>query len=128
MDLDRLATLKEELLHTADFKQIWSYFMDNFGEDPAFIALGERAQHPMLEAIVTQTCRQLFGKPVTFGHLLLTRLPEYQFIHGGLMVEGKLGMVFYFEDIQVGLLLVVMAFGAGDNRLVRFTGRPLHTN
>ena len=44
------------------------------------------------------------------------------------MVEGKLATVFYFEDIQVGLLTVVMSFGAGDNRLICFTGRPLHTN
>jgi hypothetical protein len=128
MDLALLATLKQELLHAQDFKQIWSFFMDNFGEDPAFMKLGERVQDPMLEAIVKQICGQVFGKPVSLGHLLLTRLPEHEFIHGGLVVEGKLGMVLYFEDIQVGLLTVVMAFGTGDNRLVRFTGRPLHTN
>ena len=128
MDLALLATLKQELLHSQDFKQIWSYFMDNFGEDPAFIALGERTRHPMLEAIVSQTCGQLFGKPVSLGNLLLTRLPEHHFIHGGFMVQGRLATVFYFEDIQVGLITVVMAFGTGDNRLIRFTGRPLHTN
>jgi hypothetical protein len=128
MDLALLAALKQELLQSQDFKQIWSFFMDNFGEDPAFIALGERARHPMLEAIVSQTCRQLFGKPVSLDNLLLTRLPDQQFIHGGGMVEGKLATVFYFEDIHVGLLIVVMSFAPSDTKLIRFTGRPLHTN
>lgn len=128
MDLGLLATLKDELLHARDFGKIWSCFMDNFGEDSDFIALGERVEHPMLEEIVKQTCRQLLGGPITLGYPLLTRLPEYEFVHGGFMVQGKVGMVFYFEDIQVGLLLVVMTFGTDDNRMVRFTGRPLQPN
>jgi hypothetical protein len=128
MDLTLLTTLKDKLLHTKDFTQIWEYFFDQFGEDPAFIALGERTRHPFLETVLEQVGRQLFGKPVTVAKLLLTRLPEQQFLHGGCTLNGKLANVIYFEDIHMGLLAVVLSVTPSDTKMVRFTGQPMPAN
>lgn len=43
MDLNRLQDLKQKLLHDQDLAPVWSFFLDHFGGNPAFIALGERA-------------------------------------------------------------------------------------
>jgi hypothetical protein len=125
MDLALLSTLKEKLIQATDFTPVFEYFMDHFGEDPDFIALGERAQHPFLAAVLDRVGKELFGKPVPLTDLLLVRLPEHQFLHGGCILGGKLANVLYFEDGSVGLLAVAMSMSPGETRLVRFTGQPL---
>jgi hypothetical protein len=125
MDLALLATLKDKLVHAQNFTQVMEYFFDHFGEDPAFIALGDRAHDPFLEAVLREVGKQLFGGKVAVTDLLLTRLPEHQFLHGGCALNGKLANFLYFEDIHVGLLAVAMAVPVGEVKMVRFTGRRL---
>jgi hypothetical protein len=125
MDLSPLATLKERLVTAEKFSDVMDYFFDHFGENPAFIALGERIEEPFLESVLLQIGGQIFPGKVTVGHLILTRLPEHQFIHGGFTVNGHLANLLYFEDIQVGLMAVVMPPPSMETKLVRFTGRRL---
>jgi hypothetical protein len=128
MDLKLLATLKEKLIKAKDFGEVWTYFMDHFGENPKFIALGNRAHDPLLEAIITEVGRELFGKKVPLTNFLLTRLPEQQFLHGALTINGKLGNILYFEDVHMGLLTVVMSFSPSETKLIRFSGRAVPAN
>jgi hypothetical protein len=125
MDLALLATLKDRLLTARDFGDVLTYFLDHFGEDPGFIALGERCEHPFLEAVFTQVGGQLFGRPIRVSNVMLTRLAEEGFVHGTVQLEDRLGTVLYFEDIQKGLLSVVWSLSPTETKLVRFTGRPL---
>jgi hypothetical protein len=125
MDLSLLATLKEKLIHAKQFSEIVSHFFDHFGDHPEFIALGERAEHPLLEAIIGQVAAQMFGRPVSLDNFLLTRLPEHQFLHGGGTLEGKLANVFYFEDIQMGAMAVVWSLSPNETKFVRFSGKPM---
>ena len=124
MDLAKLATLKDKLLHADDFRTVWEYFLDNFGEDPAFIALGEPTEQPLLEAVFAGVAQQLFQRPVAVRHLRLIRLPQEGFIHGGAVLEGKPANVLYFEDVQVGMLGVVWSVAPGEMKYARFSGRP----
>jgi hypothetical protein len=128
MDLTGLATLKERLIQAENFGTVWEYFLDHFGDDPAFIALGEPTRDAFLEAALTQVGKELFQGDVQLADLLLTRLPEHQFVHGGCTVNGRLANVLYFEDIHTGLLAIVMSMAPAETKLVRFTGRPLPRN
>ena len=125
MDLTLLATLKDKLANAKNFGDIWTYFFDHFGEDAEFIALGERTRDRMLEAILAQIGKEMFGRPVKVTDLLLTRLPEQQFIHGGLLLGGSLANVLYFEDIHMGVVAVVAAFRPSETKMARFSGIPL---
>ena len=124
MDLSKLGTLQQKLVEAGDFAPVWDYFMTNFGEQDWFMDLGERTRSPMLEAAISQAAEEILGGPVPLERLLLVRLPEQRFIHGALQLQGKFANVFYFEEVGVGLLTVVLSF-AGDTRLARFTA---HTN
>ena len=128
MDLTLLATLKDKLIYARNFTQVWEYFMDHFGEDPDFIALGDRARHPFLEAILAHVGKGLFGRQVSLADFLLTKLPEHQFLHGGGTLDGRLANVLYFEDIQMGLLAVVVSLDPSETKMVRFSGRPMPAN
>lgn len=124
MDLSLLETLKEKLQTAKDFSDVLDYFLTNFGEKRAFIDLGERTEEPFLALVLEQIAKQLFKKgPARIEQLLLTRLADQQFIHGGFLVNGHLGTVMYFEDVPIGLA-VVSALG-GQTHYARFTGRPL---
>jgi hypothetical protein len=128
MDLTLLATLKDRLIHAENFTQVWEYFLDHFGQDPEFIALGERTDDPFLEAVLTQVGTELFQREVAPTDFLLTRVPEHQFVHGGCILNGRLTNVLYFEDIHTGLLAVVTSVTPAETKLVRFTGRRLLRN
>src|SRR5438045_7298872 len=117
MDLSRLATLKEKLVHATQFSDVMNYFFDHFGENPDFFAHGERTSHALLEGILETVAEQLFGRRVPIGHLLLTRLPEYDFIHGGASLGGKPATVLYFEDIFKGPLAVVWSVRPSETKV-----------
>lgn len=125
MDLKLLATLKDKLIHAQDFSDIWTYFFDHFGEDSAFIALGERAQDSFLESIIEQVGLQLFPNKVLLRDVLLTQLADHHFIHGGFIINGRLANVLYFEDIHMGLLAVVTSLKPTETKMIRFTGWPM---
>jgi hypothetical protein len=127
MDLSLLATLKQKLQSAKSFSDVYTYFLDHFGEDPAFIALGDQAGgDPFLEAVFAEVGRQLFGgHAVTLSEIRWTRLPEHHFLHGGCQMNGKLATVLYFDDVHVGLLAILWCFSPAETKFVRFTGRPL---
>jgi hypothetical protein len=125
MDLTGLATLKEKLIQANQFSDVWRYFMDHFGGDDEFMGLGERAHHAFLEAVLVQVGEALLKRKVTLSGFLMNRLAEQQFIHGGGLLNDKLANVLYFEDIQKGLLAVVVSVSPSETKMIRFTGRPL---
>ena len=125
MDLSQLGTLKEKLAEAGQFSDVLDYFLTHFGEKPAFIALGERARHPFLESILAQIGGQIFPGNIIVSNLMLTRLAEQQFVHGGCAINGCLATVIFFEDVQLGLLSVVMPPPGTETKLVRFSGRRL---
>jgi hypothetical protein len=125
VDLKLLHTLKQKLTTAKEFSAVFTYFLDHFGEDPEFIEQGERTHSPFLESVLAEVGKQLFGKEVRVADVLLTRLPEYEFIHGACTLGGKLGNVLYFEDVRTGLLVVLSSLASSETKLVRFSGRPL---
>jgi hypothetical protein len=124
MDLTKLAALKDKLVHATSFSEVVNYFLDHFGESPEFIALGQQARHPFLEAVAAQVFAKIFPGSEVVAQLLLTRLPEHQFIHGGCTVNGCFGTILYFEDVAVGLLMVTGPPLGGETKMARFTGKP----
>ena len=125
MDLSLLETLKEKLADATDFTDVWNYFFDHFGEDLEFIDAGDRAAHPFLTAIIAQIGIELFGRKVRVEDLLLTHLPDHAFYHGGFTIGGRLGNIIYFDDVQTGLLAVIMSPATNETKFVRFTGRRM---
>lgn len=124
MDLARLAQLKELILHTRELSNVWEFFLDNFGESPEFIALGERARDPFLETVLCQVAEHLLGHPIDPNELLLTALPNHHFIHGGSIFDGSVVNVVYFDDVRSGVAIVIKAWDTSQTHYARFGVRP----
>jgi hypothetical protein len=127
MDLAQLQQLKHKLLHDKELAPIWSFFFDNLAADPEFIALGQKTEHEFVEAVVAQVARQLFPKSGGASSLLLNRLPEQQFIHGGFFVAGRPGGVVYFEEGRIGLIAIADLPPSIEVKYARFSNPPIRT-
>lgn len=126
MDLSKLAVLKQKLVEATDFSDVWRYFLDHFGENPEFFSLGERVEeNARLEVAISQIGQRVFKKPLRVRDLLLTRLAEHGFIHGGGLVGTSLANVLYFEEIGVGMMAIVQSLASSEMRYARFTTVPM---
>ena len=67
----------------------------------------------------------MFSGEVVVSHLLLTRLPEHHFVHGGFAINHSLANIIYFEDVHQGLMAVVMPPPNIETKYARFSGKPL---
>jgi hypothetical protein len=123
MDLSLLATLKDKLVNATEFSDVWRYFLDHFGEDPEFIALGDRTRDAFLEAVLDQIGSQMFGKQVALTNFLLARLPDHHFTHGGGLLNGHLANVLYFDDIRTGMVAIWASITPGETKYARFSGQ-----
>jgi hypothetical protein len=125
MDLAQLQELKRQVLQEKELAPVWSYFLDHFGEDPDFIALGERTRHAFVEAVLEQVGQQLFARDGAVSRLILTRVADQQFIHGGFSMGGRIGGVFFFEEARIGLLAVADTPPSIEVKYARFSGYPV---
>ncbi len=125
MDLVKLDILRLMMSTETDLQTIFEYFLDHFGENEEFISLGKPLtdqHHPLLSVIHT-VAQEIFAKykmkanPLRLEHLLLIHVPDHKLIHGGMLLQGHMANVLYFEDLKVGLMVVVMK----QNEFARFS-------
>lgn len=121
MDGARFLVLKEKLQAAHEFRDVVNYFLDEVATQPGFLDWGHPVQHPFLESIITQVAQQCLPPPVQIMGLILTRLPEQAFIHGGCIVNGHPGTMLYFEDLQMGLF--TLAITGTATKFARFTAK-----
>ncbi len=125
MDLSLLNTLREKLVKDKDLSVIYTYFLDHFGENAEFMGLGESVREPFLEQILAQIGGQLWHTDVVVFGMWLREIPEYKFIHGGGMMNGRLTTVIYFEEITVGLAVVADHVPRNETKFARFRAARL---
>jgi hypothetical protein len=121
MQIEKLLQLKQKLQQEKDLSKIWLYYMDEFGDRPEFVDLGEAVQNDFLLTVIAQVCQQIFGKPTNIDGILTIYLKEYQFFHAPFMANDHIGGVIFFEDINTGLIAVSSA-GSKLAKYSRFTG------
>lgn len=107
MKLTNLLTLKQLLAAASDFTEPWEYFFDNFAENPDFAEVGKNYKNRKIKSIIETVGQAMFDKKrVQVTHLHLTLIKKYYFIHGVCNMDGQPVILFYFTDIDKGLLAV----------------------
>jgi len=124
LDLRKLEDLKEKMQVEEDFGAIWKFFFDHFGENPDFMALGARADetmHLFLEPILESICKQVVNHEVMAAQFILTEIPDQKFYHGPCLTDAGIAVVFYFEDLKMGMFSLTPALGSGLVHYGRFS-------
>jgi len=128
LDLQKLEDLKEKMQVEEDFGAIWKFFFDHFGENPEFMALGARADETMhffLEPILESICQQVVNHEVMAAQFILTEIPGRNFYHGPCLTDAGIAVVFYFDDLKMGMFSLTPALGSGLIHYGRFSTIPV---
>jgi hypothetical protein len=128
LDLRKLEDLKEKMQVEEDFGTIWKFFFDHFGENPEFMTMGGRADESMrqfLEPILESICKELVNREVMTAEFILTEIPDQKFYHGPCLTDAGIAVVFYFEDLNMGMFSLTPGLGSGLVHYGRFSTIPV---
>jgi hypothetical protein len=100
--------LKSLFVNAEDFSKPMGYFFDVLAVDPAFLSKGrplkDKAIKARFQAVLEIMHRQVEPESTGKGQLLtLLWLKDYEFAHGACTIGNRLGVTFYFRDLDMGL-------------------------
>ena len=121
MDLRNLITLKEMLQTEDDFGNTLNYFFDLMEHDEIMDGGKRIKDDTFLKQMIKEIGRRLLGKTVIPVNFLLIGVPEYRFYHGGFMIEGRMGNIFYFRDIDMGMMALTSPGLKPPTHIMRFS-------
>lgn len=116
-----IGELKRRLIERDDPGDLLADFAGGLGMDPEFLSCGTRIQHPLLDQVVVEFCREVFGG-VNKTRLVLQRIEEHAFVHGVVLADRRSGAVLYFEDVMLGALVLSPGVGRSASHVARFSG------
>jgi hypothetical protein len=117
----KLQRLKQLMQTEPELPKISDMFWDEVAHEPWFASAGHPTENPRLRAIMERVGRHVLGEAYRASSTMLIHLREHAFWHGCCVLDGKLGQVFYFEDIDLGLLTIAGDIGSGTTHFVRFS-------
>ena len=104
MTYQHLAQLEHLLMHEASFEKTYSYFMDHFGVNPAFIDVGQKTSVPNIITMLGEIARQFFqNEAIVMTDLLVIKVDKFNLLHGFVHVEGHLMVFFYCKKVNRGM-------------------------
>lgn len=118
----KLAELKVKLVTATDFHAVFNYFFDHFGENDAFMRIGEPKQNDQLQQVLVACAQPVLKQSVVaVRNAMMIYVAEQQFYHGGGMFNHMMANFFYFEDIDAGLLALADLASPGKTMIARFS-------
>lgn len=108
-----LGILRERLLHPTDYEKAFGYFLEEFGGDQKFIAMGEVEEVPLIVAVLSHIASKSLGKQVRAQQSRVSVVPGHRFHHGSAAVDGRTLVFFYFEADTKGLVAIVPGVDGG---------------
>jgi hypothetical protein len=104
MSVHKLKQLESLLENEEDFSQTVSFFMDQFGADPAFAAMGKPAYVPVIINALGDFCTSFFKKEqISMADLNMIQVEPYRMFHGYTFVEGHIVTFFYCKGVDKGM-------------------------
>jgi hypothetical protein len=125
-NLNKLAELKIKLVTATNFKTIFNFFFDHFGENEEFLKVGGPKHNELLQQVLVTSAQSVLKKSaIIVNNLLMVYVEEKQFYHGCAMFNHMLVNFFYFEDIDAGLLALAPLSSEAESVIIRFSIRAV---
>jgi hypothetical protein len=102
-----VAILLERLQHPTDYEKAFHYFIEEFGGDHEFIALGEPERPALLVKVLESIANRMLSSTIDLENLCLSDVPGHGFHHGSARAEGRAVIVLYFDAPNLGLLVMI---------------------
>jgi len=103
-----IKVMQDILVNETNFSKIWDYFMTNFAENPRYLKYCKKIKKPGIKSIIEAIGKKhMFpNQKIVITNMLLNKVKRTKLIHGPFFINNCIGMVFYFEDINKGLVAV----------------------
>lgn len=122
---DKIDTLRNLLQYEDSFGKTASYFFDNLGENRSFLADGKLVKNAFLKKIIRKACDNFISTEAPMSRLLIIHFKEYGFYHGPFFIGASPANFFYYEDLKMGMILIVRSMSTGMMSYLRFRGTVL---
>jgi hypothetical protein len=119
--MEKLKRLKQALQDENQLSRIADVFWDEVAGQPWFASAGHPAENPRLRAIAERAALRVLGGQPRVTATMFIHIPAHAFWHGCCAVSGKLAQIFYFQDIDSGLLTMAGEVEEGHTHFVRFS-------
>ncbi|MBV5276003.1 MAG: hypothetical protein JZU52_20985 [Lamprocystis purpurea] len=122
----KIKQLKTLLVDADDFSVIMNYFLDDLVPDPAFQAKGK----PLKDKTIEQRFRGVLEilherlavrSPGPAQMMAALWLKDFELAHGAFALGNRLGMAFYFRDLDMGLSALGALDGSMEVMFARFS-------
>lgn len=120
-NLELIPELKTRMITGKSFADSWDFFLDHFGENPAFMMAGEVTENELVAAVLGKIAQELYGPEARVHEPMFTAIPEHHFIHGGCFLHRRFGALFYFTDINQGILALPASRPSEETLFMRLT-------
>ena len=101
-----IKNLRKLLVESTEFEDIGNAFYD-LCDQPAFLGIGKPAEDDIFKAMIKMGLTSLYGNADKLRHSLCFHIPQYKLFHGPLDLHGKPGTLFYFSDMDKGMMMVM---------------------
>ncbi|NJP07300.1 MAG: hypothetical protein HC837_17610 [Chloroflexaceae bacterium] len=124
--MQKLAELKVRLISATDFYTVFDYFYDHISEDEHFMDMSTPTQNDFLQQVLV-TCAQsaLKQSVIAVSQMMMLYAEDAQFYHGGAWFNYLIANFFYFEDIDAGLMALVIKPAGNETLIARFSIQAL---
>lgn len=114
-----LGALLERMLHPTEYEKAFSYFLEEFAGDMAFVRASDPEQMPHIVAVLTSVVSKAVGNAVELEGVLLSYLRAHRFIHGNARAGDHVVLFFYFEEVDTGMVMLIPGVH-GEAEIARF--------
>ena len=118
---DRTDRLRELLRTAQDFQEPWNYFHDELALDPDFMRLGVRRTSEKLSAALDVIGTRLLGTGTKLRRSTILFIEDFSFWHGTCALGAHMGVCFYFDDADQGLLGLIKDIQRNEVLLARIS-------
>lgn len=114
----KIETLREMLMSSDDFSEVFDYFFTYMAEDPRFLDKSKKAKNKFVRHQLEIIGEEAFKTDsVQISYFFLHRFQKTKFLHGSFFLNGNIGAVFYFEDIHIGMFSLSLGGGTSFFRI-----------
>ena len=110
---------------SADIGEAVKFFFDHFAESPGFMELGYPKELPdnVKNAVKQAIAKGLGHAPISIEWSTI-EIPDWQIMHGSMVVDGKAGAVVWASDIQTGIASIPKKMGGSELLSMRLSFTP----
>lgn len=114
MKTNTITGIKQRLVHAEKLEDIATSFFEWFEQSGDLPREARSCWPESVRALAAGSLRKALGLGQRIEHEAWFQHSADKFIHGALVVDGRMGVVLYFEDLGMGFIIVSALGGRTD--------------